>query len=1261
MDERLYTLDEVIKGIYSVSLDELCGDSRMYLTGAGFYAAERKALLRLRTDAPPDETRIRLLRNALTSIFGCADVALEFEENVKAAPAGLKEDVKAASVGLKEDVKAAPVGLKENDKAAPAVRPGKKAASSRSAKGVRKTSRERIRAGNFEKSMAGIDFEDGGYFEKNPNVICGAPISEKPVPISGLSSERFERATICGEVVTLNYRAIRNGEMEILDCGIYDGGGSIAVKLFIPAQYTKFVTPKIKKGDVLIVYGEIQYDAFEKETALFAVDICRRPGKAFEDNAAQRRVELHLHTQMSAMDAVAPVDKLVRRAAQYRHPAVAITDHGVVQAFPDAYDAGKRYKIKIIYGVEAYLDPEITEYDYAGRIVEAPQPANAGQPQPLSQPSSSPSANAGQPPPQQPPPQPSPPQPALKKVASSKKHAAGAKHKLYHIILLAKNQTGVKNLYKLISKSHIDYFYRHPRMPRFEIEAHREGLIIGSACEAGELFTAVRENRTPDELRQIASFYDYLEIQPADNNRFLINENLVGSLDELRELNRRVVELGDECGKPVAATCDVHFADPGDEVFRRILMSGQSYHDADSQPPLYLRTTADMLNEFAYLGPDKAYEVVVKNTNLINSLVEDGIKPIPDGTFTPVIEGADDELRDIVWDNARKKYGDAIPDTVAARITQELDIIISKQFAVLYMIAHRLVKKSNDDGYFVGSRGSVGSSLVATLAGITEVNPLPPHYLCRGCRYVEFPDETGGATTGFDLPAKNCPVCGKELGQDGQDIMFEIFIGAKGSEKAPDIDLNFSSEYQLKAHKYTEELFGAGNVFKAGTIGTIANKTAFGFVKKYLESKGLTPGRIEEERLTEGCTGVKRTTGQHPGGIVVIPRDRDIYDFTPVQRPADATDTNIITTHFDFNSLHDTILKLDLLGHDDPSMIKALGDMTGVDPESIRMNDPHIMSLFNGTDALGVAPEEIGSPVGTIGLPEFGTRFIRQMLVETKPKNFADLLQISGLSHGTNVWLNNAQDLIGSGICTISEVIGTRESLVLYLMKKGVNQYTAFEIMEAVRKKSGVVSEAFENHMREKGVPDWYIESCKKIEYLFPKAHATAYVMMACRQAWYKINRPMEFYAAYFSIRADEFDAETMTRGAEKAKMRLADLNRQGRDINPREQKIQTILEVVVEMYARGISFLPVDLYRSDAVRFTIEQNNIRPPLESLSGLGVTAAMSICSARAGKPFISVEDMAARARLTKTVVEILRGYGALAGMANESQMSLFELL
>ena len=1058
-----------------------------------------------------------------------------------------------------------------------------------------KKARASIRAGNFESAMKGIPFDSPGFEEDNPKIICGVKVTEPIVPMTQISAETSENIAVAGQIVYVECRDI-SAEKSLVEFGLTDYKASGIVKQFILTEHLSYLKDKLKKGDWVVVYGGVQYDNYLKGPALFAVDINKYDKTAIRDDAPIKRVELHLHTKMSAMDAVSTPTELVERAAAWEHPAVAITDHGVLQAYPEACQAGKRNKIKIIYGVEGYLRDEERQ-DIR-----------------------------------------------------------------YHIILLVQNQTGLKNLYKLVSKSHLDYFYKKPLLPRHEIEAHREGLIVGSACESGELYQAVLHGEPDARLQKIASYYDYLEIQPTGNNLFMVRSdkeeyNNVDSVEVLQQFNRKIVALGEQLNKPVVATCDVHFVDEQAMVYRSILMAGQKMSDTDLQPPLYLRTTTEMLREFEYLGDEKAYEVVITNTNAINDRIENGIQPIPDGTYPPKIEGSDENLTQIVEARARTVYGDPLPDIVRERLDTELHTIISKGFSVMYMIAHKLVRKSNEDGYLVGSRGSVGSSFVATMAGITEVNPLPPHYICPSCKNSEFVTD-GTVESGYDFPTKNCPSCGAKMKRDGQNIPFETFLGFKGAEKAPDIDLNFSGEYQSVAHKYTEELFGERSVFRAGTIGTIAEKTAFGFVKGYLSDREMIANKAEEMRLVTGCTGVKRTTGQHPGGIIVIPSDMEVYDFTPIQRPADAENTDIITTHFDFHALHDNVLKLDILGHDDPSMIRMLEDLTGIPASDIEVNDPQIMSLFTGTQALGVTSEQIGTEVGTLGLPEFGTKFVRQMLLDTKPKTFSDLLQISGLSHGENVWVGNAQDLVRDGTCTISDVIGTRDNIMVYLMYRELEPLDAFNIMEAVRKGKGLKLEQ-ESLMRQKGVPDWYISSCKKISYMFPKAHAAAYVLMAYRQAWYKINRPKEYYTAYYTIRADDFDAETMTRGIGLVKEQIRDLSEKGNELKAKEKSILTILELVVEMYAREIHFLPVDIYRSDAVKFLAEEEGIRPPLASMKSIGDVAAQSLArEVREGGRFLSQEEISIRAKVSKTVVETLNSYGALGEIPASRQLSLF---
>ena len=826
----------------------------------------------------------------------------------------------------------------------------------------------------------------------------------------------------------------------------------------------------------------------------------------------------------------------------------------------------------------------------------------------------------------------------------------------YHAIILATNRVGLKNLYKLVSFAHLDYFYKKPKTLKSLLKKYSEGLLIGSACEQGELYRAIEEGKSDEELEEIAEFYDYLEIQPLGNNMFKTRDGSGRTIETLQNYNKKIIEIGEKLDKLVVATCDVHFMDPEDEIYRRILQAGQGYDDADDQAPLYLRTTEEMLREFAYLGKEKAYEVVVTNTNKIADMCEK-ISPIADIKAAPHIEGCEDTIRNITMTKAHELYGENLPEIVEQRIDKELDSIIKNGFSVMYIIAQKLVKKSNEDGYLVGSRGSVGSSLVAYLTGITEVNSLVPHYRCPKCKFSDFSDF--GVKNGFDLPDRNCPNCGTMLQKDGMDIPFETFLGFDG-DKEPDIDLNFSGEYQAKAHKYTEVIFGKGTTFKAGTIGTIADKTAFGYVKKYYEERHKIVNSAEIAREAVGCTGVKRTTGQHPGGIIVCPPEYDIYQFCPVQHPADDPNSDIITTHFDYHSIDQNLLKLDILGHDDPTVIRMLQDLTGIDPRHVPLDDKETMSIFCSTTALGVTPTQLKSEVGTYGVPEFGTKFVRGMLVDTKPTKFEELLRISGLSHGTDVWLNNAQALIQEGTIKLEDAICTRDDIMIYLIKMGLPPKPAFKIMESVRKGKGL-NEEQETMMKEFNVPDWYISSCKKIKYMFPKAHAAAYVTNAFRIAWFKVHVPRAYYTAYFSIRADGFDSEIMAHGKERVIDKMREIDSLGNAALPKDKDMYPVLEIVLEFYERGFKFLDIDLYKSDAIKFMMEDDGIRPPLNSIPGLGTVAAQSIQTAREKDGnFMSVEELKLRAGIGKTTIELLQNAGCLKGMTWSNQMSLFAL-
>lgn len=1019
-------------------------------------------------------------------------------------------------------------------------------------------------------------------------VIFGRNIrgAAEAAPISTIQEEA-RNVILTGQIINPDTKELKSGRF-LLTFDLVDLSDGISGKVFFDnkEQFEK-TAGLIKAGMQVTVKGTVQYDRFANELILFADSMCRAEKAERHDNATVRRIELHAHTRMSALDAVVSAKSLVKTAAKWGHPAVAITDHGVVQAFPEAYEEAAGSGIKVIYGMEGYLFEEDI-------------------------------------------------------------------NQARHIIILARNNIGLRNLYRLVSISHLRYLHRTPRIPRAILNEYREGLLLGSACEAGELIHAMVQGAGDEELTAIAAYYDYLEIQPTGNNEFLLRKGKIADEEGLRDINRKVCELGAKLGKAVVATCDVHFLDPEDEVYRRILMAGQGYDDADKQPPLYFRTTDEMLAEFSYLGAAKAHEVVIEAPRQINDLIEN-IKPIPEELYSPQIPGAEEEIKSMSYQRAESLYGTPLPEIVSKRLEYELNSIINNGFAVLYLIAHKLVKKSMDDGYLVGSRGSVGSSFVATMTGITEVNPLPPHWRCPNCKYSEFVTD-GSYGGGFDLPDKSCPQCQMKLEKNGHDIPFAVFMGFHG-DKVPDIDLNFSGDYQPVAHKYTEELFGRDNVFRAGTIATIAEKTAYGFVKNYLNEKGQVARNAHINRLLGGCTGVKRTTGQHPGGIMVVPRDMDVHHFTPIQYPADDKNSSTITTHFDYHSISSRLVKLDILGHDDPTVIRMLEDLTGIDAKTIPFDNKETMSLFSSTGALQLTPEELGSTVATFGIPEFGTKFVRQMLEDTKPKTFSELVRISGFSHGTDVWLNNAQDLIKNGTAKLSEAISARDDIMVYLIHKGVDPQVAFKIMEGVRKGKGVKPDDVEK-MRVKNVPEWYIESCQKIKYMFPKAHAVAYVMMAFRIAYCKIHYPLAFYAAYFTVRANDFDADFIVKGIKAIKTEIMALEEKGNAMSTKEKSIHTILEMAYEMYLRGFVFHRVDLYKSDAEKFQIVDNGLLPPLGSLQGVGASAAESIVAARGNKYFSSVEDLRSRSRVSKTVIDILKNHGCLAGLDDTDQIQLF---
>ena len=1054
----------------------------------------------------------------------------------------------------------------------------------------------------------------------NAKPLFGTPVKGKPKPIKECLPEDGE-VVVWGDVFSLETRESKDGRYSIINFNITDYTSSYPVKVFGEKKKCEDLVENLKDGKTVLVRGSINMDTYMHTYLINARAVTEIEKIEKQDNAPEKRVELHLHTNMSAMDGMTSAKELVSRAIEWGHKAIAITDHGVVQAFPEACNTAAKAGIKIIYGMEGYLVDDDAFYDDYGFGVDDEIPAEY-----------------------------------IEKVRVEK---------TYHIIIIAKNTQGLKNLYKLITDSNLKFFKRRPRIPRHRLMQFREGLIIGSACEAGELYRALVDQKSDDDILRIASFYDYLEIQPNGNNAFMLRSQderyeRFKTVEDLENVDRQIIHIADKLGKMVVATCDVHFIDPGNAVFREILMTSMGFSDASQQAPLYFRTTEEMLAEFAYLGEETAKEVVITNPNKIADLCESGMTPFPRGTFPPSLEGADEDLTRICWERTKKDYGDPVPENVAKRLEKELKSIISNGFGVLYMIAQKLVQNSEEHGYYVGSRGSVGSSFVAHAAGISEVNPLPPHYICKKCKHSEFFMD-GSVGSGYDLPPKDCPNCGIPMHRDGHDIPFETFLGFKG-DKQPDIDLNFSGEYQFYAHRYTEELFGIDHTFKAGTIGTIADKTAYGFVKKWLEVKGITVNRAEEDRLTKGCTGVKRTTGQHPGGMVVVPASNDAEDFTPIQHPADDVSGGLRTTHFDFHSLHDTILKLDNLGHDVPTLYRHLEDSTGINVFDVDICDPKLYELLTSPEPLGVTAEEIGCETGTLSLPELGTPFVRGMLMEAKPKNFSDMLQISGLSHGTDVWLGNAQELIKNKICSISEVIGTRDNIMVYLMHKGLEPDMAFKIMEIVRKGNAtkLLTEAHIKAMKEHNVPDWYIDSCMKIKYMFPKAHAAAYVSAAMRLAWYKVYKPTEYYATYMTVRGEDLDTVAIMEGRGAVKQLMNSILNKGHEATAKEENMYVAMQVVNEMMARGVEFLPIDLYKSHATVYKLEDGKIRLPFMSMAGTGESAAVALMKARddGEGEYMSRDDLQQRAGISKSVMETLDACGALEGLPQSTQMSFF---
>lgn len=1225
-------------------------------------------------------------------------------------------------------------------------------------------------------------------------MIYGRSMRNEVIPMEQIT-EGVGSITVEGRVFYVEVSTTKRGS-QIYKFMLSDNTSSITAKLFTNTKNEVILAENIREGAWLRVAGNYVFDPYDsKKTTEYNLQVTgiqkMIPPSLRRDNAAEKRIELHLHTQMSMLDSTVNIQKAIKLAASWGQPALAITDHGVVQSFPEAFNAGKKEGVKVILGMEAYmiadradivrmgddgglhrdyvafdfettgLDPETDDIIEIGatrfrdgKEVNSFQTfVNPGYSIPASithltgindsMIKDGPSINeaitdfldyvgsdalvahnatfdlaflriaarkVGR----------TVRQPVLDTLAFSRTIIPGQRRyrlddiakrlnvkmvqhhrgdddarvcgeilirlmrkaeeigcetlddlntKLLaandkaaenrHLIILVKNKTGLKNLNRLVSASMLKYMYRgKPRLPKSLIDQHREGLLLGSACEAGELFNALVNGADQETIEQIAGWYDYLEIQPIDNNAFMIRSGQVNDETDLQNLNRTIVKLGEKLGKPVVATGDVHFIEPEDEVFRRILLHAQKYKEEDFQPPLYMRTTEEMLAECAYLGMETARRVVIDNPAKVNDMVE-VVDPLPPyKLYAPSIDGSEQQVVETTYATAKDLYGDPLPDIVSKRLEKELASITGYNYSVLYLIAAKLVKKSMEDGYLVGSRGSVGSSLVAYMMGITEVNALPPHYVCPNCQHSDFNVEKDKYFSGPDLPKKNCPVCGAEYDRQGHDIHFEVFLGFKG-DKVPDIDLNFSGEYQARAHAYTEELLGKGNVFRAGTIGTVALKTAYGYVQGYMEDHGKVVSNAEMTRLAMGCTGVKRTTGQHPGGLVVVPADMEIEDFTAVQHPADDADSGVITTHFDFNAMHDRLVKLDELGHDDPTVIRMLEDITGVNAQALPLTDPQVMSLFRGTEALGVKPEDIGGcPNGVLGIPEFGTTFVRAIVADTQPTTMAELVRISGLSHGTGVWLGNAQEIIRSGTATLQECICCRDDILQTLLNYHMDSKLSFEIMETVRKGKPLEPVMTES-MKAANVPEWFINSCGMIQYLFPRGHAVAYVTMALRIAWFKVYRPQAFYAAYFTIRGTDFDANTMFAEKREIDREIDRLNLLGKKATAKEQSVCGLLEVVREMNARGIYFLPVDLYKSSASTFIIEGKNIRPPFSSLPSVGLTAAKNLYEGAKAGPYLSEEDIIRRTRVSKAVIEQLRKYRCLEGLSVSNQVSLFD--